>query len=110
MCCGFSFLLRDRYDVIAVTSVEDAKFLLQKMPIGLVLADVDALDEKILAALAWVRKKLPSIPIVITYLYFGDKEMEMRAFEISNACILKPFRNDHIVETVERALAELRLN
>jgi DNA-binding NtrC family response regulator len=101
MCCSLALILRDRYDVVSLTDTEDVKILLKHIKVDLILADVDTPKGDIIKTLLWVKKHFPDINIVMFYIYFGNREMEEKVFEISNALIHKPFDNEDIIEVIE---------
>jgi DNA-binding NtrC family response regulator len=104
MCCSLALILRDRYDVVSLTDTEDVKILLQHIKVDLILADVDTPKGDIIKILFGVKKHFPDINIVMFYIYFGNREMEEKVFEISDACIHKPFDNEDIIEVIEERL------
>jgi DNA-binding NarL/FixJ family response regulator len=103
MCCSLSLFLflRDHYDVISVTNTEDVEVALQNIRIDLILADVDTPRGNILKTLLRVKEHFPEMPIVMTYLYFPDGEMEDRLFNIADACILKPLENEEVIRVID---------
>ncbi len=103
MCCSLSLFLflRDHYDVVSVTNTDDVEIALQHIRIDLILADVETPRGDILKSLLWVKSHFPDIPIVMTYLYFRDGDMEDRIYEIADACILKPLENEEVIKVID---------
>jgi CheY-like chemotaxis protein len=110
MCCSLALMLsdlRDVYDVVSVTSTEDVSLLLQNIQIDLILADVHTPKGDIISTLSGVKENFPKMPIVMFYIAFTDKEIEEKVFEISNACISKPFENEEVIDVINEQLRDV---
>ena len=110
MCCSLALLLtdlRDVYDVVSVTSTEDVKLLLENIRIDLIMADVHTPKGDIIKTLSWAKKEFPKMPIVMFYISFSNKELEERVFEISNACISKPFENEEVIDVINEQFSTM---
>lgn len=104
MCCSLALIFRDRYDVVSLTNTDDVKVLLPHIKIDIILADVDTPRGDIINTLLWAKNNFPEINIVMIYISFSNKEIEERVFELSSACLHKPFDHDEIIEVIEEGL------
>jgi two-component system NtrC family sensor kinase len=97
------------YQTIPFNNAEDALDSLKKSSVDLVLTDISMPGTSGIELLAKVRDIAPEVPVILMTGYTDFEKavdaVKMRAFDF----ILKPFRIEHLLHSVEKALVHVRL-
>jgi signal transduction histidine kinase len=107
----FTSTLLDRYgyQTVSFASAEDALESLKKNRVDLVLSDISMPVVTGIELLAKVRDISPETPVILMTGYTDFERvvdaLKMRAFDF----ILKPFKIEHLIHSVEKALVHVRL-
>lgn len=103
ICFLLNYLL-EKNDIISdyVTSIKDAKELLQEGQPRLILLDNHLSDGLGLDFIPFVRKHYPSIRIIMITAFDGHEEKEKALAAGACAFVSKPFTRDDILEIVQQ--------
>jgi len=101
--------LRDKYDLQAVSNVNDALASLSNTEFDLVLLDLNlggSEEGRIILSEIRKKKKNDELPVLIVTAYDLEPESEKFYREKSNGIITKPFEKKNLQETVNKLLSK----
>ncbi len=105
---SLKLILSDHYDLVLTDSGEQALRCLEKDPsIGLVLLDIKMPKVNGLEVLKAVKAKRPALSVIMVTGYRSVETASEAASLGAAGYIVKPFKSDEILKTVQRDLASI---
>jgi DNA-binding response OmpR family regulator len=102
---SMSMFLKEQY---AVCTASDGPQVLQKVnhqEVDLLIMDANLEGIYLFDLLRMIKDKTPQLPIIVMYVYLDEtQQIEEYIRQMADACVVKPFRNDNLLKTIETLL------
>ena len=106
---SMTIFLKENYSICEASNALQVLERVENEEMDLLIIDAHLEGIYLFDMLRMIREAAPELPIIVMYIYLGkSQQIEENIREIVDACVIKPFRNDDLLKTIETLIRKRR--